>query len=109
MRYHHLNIVVYILILMLIGCEKEHEPSHTPSDSLLKIMQVDEPFYARDVLELNDGSVLIGAVAPINGKFDEFNNPSSNSPSLLVKYAANGNLIWQLELPEIVHVLWQTI
>jgi len=109
MRHLHLHIAVYTFLIVLVACKKEEIQSNTSSLPLLKVMQVDEPFYARDVLELNDSSIIIGAVAPINGKFDEYNNPSSDSPSLLTKYAANGNLLWQLELPEPVHVLWQSI
>lgn len=108
MRHLQPYILVFGLLL-LFGCAKKSALNEVSSKSLLKAMQVSEPFFARGTLELKDGSIILGAVAPIAGDFDEFNNLSSLSPSLLAKYTADGKLIWQTELPEVVHVLWETM
>jgi hypothetical protein len=104
MRHLQAHILVFGLIL-LFGCAKKSALNDVSSQSLLKVMQVSEPFFARGALELKDGSLILGAVAPIAGDFDEFNNISSLAPSLLVKYTAEGKLLWQTVLPEVVHVL----
>jgi hypothetical protein len=106
------NNALYMIVLTFIlhsACKKEVLNDNLSSSSLLKVMQATKPYFARSVLELKDGSVILGAVAPIDGEFDERNNLSSDYPSQLIKYNSNGDLIWQLELPEITHVLWQVI
>jgi hypothetical protein len=108
MRHLQAHILVFGLTL-LFGCAKKSALNDVSSQSLLKVMQVSEPFFARGALELKDGSLILGAVAPIAGDFDEFNNISSLAPSLLVKYTAEGKLLWQTVLPEVVHVLWETM
>jgi hypothetical protein len=106
------NNCIYIIafsLLMTFACKKEVMTDSLSSNSFLKVVQTSKPYFARNVLELKDGSLILSAVAPIDGEFDEENNLSSDYPSLLVKYHASGDLIWQIELPEVTHVLWQII
>lgn len=103
------SYIVLLSIVLITACTKEVEESTEAGATFIKVVQVDETYYARDVLQLSSGAIVVGAVAPIIGTFSEQLNPSSESPSILVKYSESGELLWQLTLPESVHVLWQAI
>lgn len=106
MRILNLHIGL-LLLLFLCNCSKGNDES--TSESFFKVVETNGDYFARNLLEFNDGSILIGAVASIGNEFDEGNNPTSEQPSILVKYDANGDVIWRRETPEVVHTLWSTV
>ena len=102
--------LIYFISLaaLILSCQKEEE-NKTSSTTWLKVMDCGDDFFARDILELRDGSVLIGAVPELKLNFNESTNPSSLKASQLAKYSEKGQLEWQISLPETVHVLWHTL
>ena len=90
------------LTLILSGCKKD---SVLSSESFIKVMTTSTPYIARDVVALSDGSFILSAVQSIDN-FNASLNPASDSLALLNKFNASGDLLWQIELPEIVQVLW---
>jgi len=93
-------ILLYIslgLLLLLTACEKESIESTISNKSLLQLMQVDGEYFARDVLEFPDGSLILSAIS------------ENTAPAVLAYYTNYGNILWQIELPETTHSLWHTI
>tara|TARA_R110000868_G_scaffold141490_2_gene358069 strand:- start:605 stop:1909 length:1305 start_codon:yes stop_codon:yes gene_type:complete len=102
--------LIYFISLaaLILSCQKEEE-NKSSSATWLKVMDCGDDFFARDILELRDGSVLMGAVPELKLNFNESTNPSSLKASQLAKYSDKGQLEWQISLPETVHVLWHTL
>ena len=100
--------IILISLLGLVACKKERLTSSQQEASFLKVMNLNDNYGARDVIELPDGSVLFTGVALFDNQ-SLFFTPSTQQPSIMAKYTANGILQWQIELPEAVQLMWHCI
>ncbi len=91
-----------LVICLFMACEKGEVEY---SESFIRIMDTPSSYIARTVLELGDKSFVLCALSATDG-FNSESNPSSGMPSLLSKYTSTGALLWNIELPKSVQVLW---
>ncbi len=90
------------LASLLMACEKPEV--NNPSRAFLKYIPVSELYLARGAVAMPDGSTIVGSVG-----FENASNPSAYGilPALLTKLDERGEIIWQVELPQVVHELWE--
>lgn len=92
--------IILFLICTLMACKKDDVA--VMEQNLLKVVNLDGDYFARNCKELPDGSIIIACVAK--------EDPSSGInfgllPSYLIKYSKDGALIWKIILPSEVHVV----
>lgn len=97
----------FLLILLLFACSKNEGENN--SSSFFKVIESNGPYTSRNILELEDGSLIFASVASLNVNFSESYFPAPELPSIISKYNATGDLLWKLESPEIVHVIWHIL
>lgn len=90
-----------VLSAFVCACHKEEFDSENAT--FLKSIETEGPYLSRNVIALEDGSVILSCVG-----FENRNNTDEYGllPSFIVKLNAEGEEIWRTELPEIVHQLW---
>lgn len=98
-----------VCLTTFISCKKDSTLQDESSTSLLKVVQTNSSYMARSVIEMSDGSIVLISISNVTGTTSSFDFPDTQLPAIISKYDANGNLLWQNELPEIVQTVWHAI
>ena len=98
------TITICLFVLCALGCSKES--SDEMRSTSIKVLDTETDYLARSIVNLPDGSVIMGSVA-----LEDENGGAAygSKPSIIAKYNPQGNLEWVIDLPQEVYVLWKCI
>ncbi len=100
-------IHIYIFLIMFSTSCKKDILLQEDNTNLLKIVQLETPYLARSVIELEDGSIVLISISDVSSALTA--NPTTDYAPVITKFDQNGNLLWQHELPEIIQTVWHII
>lgn len=96
-------------ITSFLSCKEETISPDGDASSFLKVVQMNSSYIARSVIEMADGSVVLISISDLAPSEDNSVYYTTPLPAVITKYDAEGNLLWQNELPEIVQTVWHSI